>query len=110
MTDAQYIYGLELEDLDGVRKLHTITCDGELVADDLERFAVEMSGIYGCTPSDIKGAMYMFEADDGTPATLKDLYEEIEVDYGDETPTERIARLEAQADIEAAEQLSAMSA
>jgi len=97
----QYIYGLDVNDINNINKLHTVTCDAPLEGDSLDKFCIHIGAIYGCCPSDVRDALFLFTTDEGTPAQTTDLYEEVELDL-DETKGEILARLQEEADHEEA--------
>lgn len=116
MDNTVYIYGLEIQHTDGTRSIAKFTFDGEPTEAEQDMLIESLVPVYGKSYDDIRAAWFLFEKYDehgaptGEPAQFDDLFEYVETDYGDETQAQRIARLEAEADAEAAEQLSAMSA
>ena len=98
----QYIYGLDVADVNGINKLHTITCDAPLEGDALDEFCVYTGAVYNVCPSAVRDALFLFENANGSAAQTDDLYEEIPVEL-DETPSEILVRLQEEADAEVAQ-------
>ncbi len=101
---AEYIYGLEALDTDTVKKAFILRCDKELDDTSRDELVQSLARTLGVQYDAVNEALFLYTNEDGTPAQIDDLYEEID----GPTQPERMANLEAlqeEADEECAEEL-----